>query len=226
MGSVKMVDRPTLLQPAPWQLTGRGFVLVVWFSAGFLRENGFIPPEMAAAFCGGPSVVMLVSYHQSNVGPYDELLFIPGKFRHQQQQFTSITRIFVSTQASVVNGRKNWAIPKEMAAFDWHRAANGRERVCVSQGEHCLADFTFKPVGPALPVSTALIPAGWRTLMQPVNTHLLFTKLQSSGKVKLARCRHAAVDGAYFPDLASGQLLAAFNVSQFEMIFPVATELL
>jgi hypothetical protein len=209
--------------PAPWHFSGNAFILVYWFSKSSMLKNGFIPSAMATNFRGGPSVVVLVNYHYSNVGPYYELLFVPGRFEHRGRQYSSITQIYVSTQASVVNGRKNWAIPKEIANFDWRIDDDAVENVRVRQGDQTFANFTFRHAGPTLPVSTNLIPSGWRTLMQPVDTHLLFTKLQSSGTVRLAWCREAVVDGQYFPDLARGRLLAACKVSHFDMIFPVAT---
>jgi hypothetical protein len=211
------------LKPAPWQLTGNGFILVYWFSKSFLLKSDLIPPGMMADFRGGPSVVVLVNYHRSDVGPYYELLFMPGRFEHKGQQFSSITKIYVSTEASVVNGRKNWAIPKEIANFDWQIDEDGLENVQVRQRDQTFANFMFQPFGPTLPASTGLIPPGWRTVMQPGDTHLLFTKLQSSGKVKLARCRDVEIDGNFFPNLTRGRLLVTCKVSQFDMIFPVAT---
>jgi hypothetical protein len=214
-------EKNILVKPAPWQLSGHGFILVYGFSRAYILENGFIPASLSGNFCGGPSVVILVNYQCSAVGPYNELLFIPGRFNYAGRQYSSITRIYVSTEASVINGRKNWAIPKERADFDWQTDDDGFERIRISQ-DHIFADFSLKPAGPTLPVSSALIPAGWRTLMQPVDTHLLFTKLQSSGKVKIARCLNSAVDGSYFPNLSQGRLLAAGKVSQFDMVFPIA----
>jgi hypothetical protein len=60
--------------------------------------------------------------------------------------------------------------------------------------------------------------------MQPIDTHLLFTKLQSSAKVKIAQCLDTAIEGNHFPDLSQGRLLAAGKVSQFDLVFPIATK--
>lgn len=52
------------------------------------------------------------------VGPYDEIIFVPGLFhRHKTGKdeldyHLSITRIYVSADASTINGRRNWSIPK------------------------------------------------------------------------------------------------------------------
>jgi acetoacetate decarboxylase len=53
----------------------------------------------------------------SGVGPYKELLFIPGVFHINGRYTYSISKIYVSTEASVRSGIENWAIPKEVADF-------------------------------------------------------------------------------------------------------------
>jgi acetoacetate decarboxylase len=60
---------------------------------------------------------MLVDYEQSPVGPYQELLFIPGRFQFGRRRYYMVTQIYVSTQVSVENGQENWGIPKQLAQF-------------------------------------------------------------------------------------------------------------
>lgn len=71
----------------------------------------------------GLGMVMIISYSDSNVGPYDELLFaIPCKnpsINNELLPSYRIPVIYVSTEASVRNGRKNWGIRKELANFNW-----------------------------------------------------------------------------------------------------------
>lgn len=206
--------------PAPWRLTGDGFILVYHLGKTFLRQ--IIGADLASHLAGGPSLVMLVNYHHSNAGPYQELLFIPGLFTRQGRRVSSITRIYVSTWASVVNGRRNWAIPKEQADFDWQPTGPHREQVSISQNGHKFARFSLQTFGPAMPVSSALLPVNWRTLWQSTGSGDLFTQPQGRGLVKLAKVREAAVDPAYFPDLSQGRLLVAFKVSRFKLTFPPA----
>lgn len=54
---------------------------------------------------------MIVRYEDSEVGPYDELILIPGRAMnpHTGKADMRITNIFVSTDASVWNGRRNWS---------------------------------------------------------------------------------------------------------------------
>jgi hypothetical protein len=44
-----------------------------------------------------------------SIGPYDEIMFIPGEFNNPvSTKHMRITTIYVSTEASIRNGRRNW----------------------------------------------------------------------------------------------------------------------
>jgi len=66
-----------------------------------VEEQSNIPVFLQGQFAGGLGTVMLVDYNTSNAGPYGELHFIPGKFKHQNKRLNSISKIYVSTLASV-----------------------------------------------------------------------------------------------------------------------------
>lgn len=77
--------------------------------------------ELQATYTGGLGTIQLIRYHSSPVGPYDELLYIPGNMTYKVGASSvsglGITRIYVSTVESIVNGRRNWNIPKQLARF-------------------------------------------------------------------------------------------------------------
>ena len=103
-------DKVVALAPAPWDLAGRGYIFAVWMPQDVLDHGSFIPPQTPRAGRGRVAFAMFVDYSSSDVGPYHELLYIPGKLRFGEDRRDarlSISRIFVSSQASVVNGRLN-----------------------------------------------------------------------------------------------------------------------
>ncbi|KAL4972649.1 hypothetical protein BDW66DRAFT_169443 [Aspergillus desertorum] len=65
--------------------------------------------------------VMVIRYEDTDVGPYDELILIPGRAVNPEtgKKEMRISNIYVSTDASVWNGRRNWNIPKHRARFEW-----------------------------------------------------------------------------------------------------------
>ena len=56
--------------------------------------------------------VMVIRYEDSNVGPYDELILVPSQAvnPHTGKADKRISNIYVSTDASVWNGRRNWSM--------------------------------------------------------------------------------------------------------------------
>lgn len=68
-----------------------------------------------------PYGIQIYRYKTSPIGPYDELLFLPGFFRtsttgkdgsHESILAPRITRIYVSTEGTCLRGRENWNVPK------------------------------------------------------------------------------------------------------------------
>jgi hypothetical protein len=213
--------------PAPWQLRGNGFVLIYRGLAGKIApDQMFLPPFLQDQTLYGLGSVMLVDYHKSDAGPYRELLFIPGQHKApigRRRSFYSISKIYVSTMASVVNGRRNWAIPKEQAKFAWEADGPRREHIQVGhQGESVLeTEISWGRI--PLPLTTKFLRL---ELRQPVldqdSHHFLLTRLLASGTGYLARLHHWRTNPKLFPELGPIKPLLALRVENFRMTFPVA----
>jgi hypothetical protein len=208
--------------PAPWKLTGDGYIVMLELPRPLLQEQSFIPDELLPHFEGRYSLLMLLEYKSSNVGPYRELLFIPGRFRMRRGLCWSISKIYVSSWASVKNGQLNWGIPKEYADFAIEREADGSERFLVSKDGHVFADLKFKPKGPSLPSSAALLPASLRTLVHSLEGRSYFCTPSGRGRVRYARMLEAHVDERRVPPVSAGRALFTVRLSDFSMEFPVA----
>jgi hypothetical protein len=104
--------------PAPWTLKGDSYwffpppTLAPW--ASWDLPAGTLDPLQASRpvqgkFVGGMASLQLLRYKDSPVGPYDELLLVPGEFRIPEEggkwSALRVTRIYVSTLESVVNGQ-------------------------------------------------------------------------------------------------------------------------
>ena len=113
----------------------------------------------------------------------------------------SISRIFVSTLDSVVNGQRNWGIPKDVAQFDVRYGDNGVDRVTVSRNGSLTLGATFANLGNAptyepwtvavelvnaqglvrwrapLPVTLGDLPGGGATQVMPMQSFQLPKKL-------------------------------------------------
>lgn len=152
---VRMNPTPHIA-PAPWTLHGDGLVLLAHFPEAFVREHGFLAKYQRDGYRGYIGAVMLVDYHTSGVGPYRELLFIPGLFNLAGQTTFSISKIYVSTRDSVWNGIENWGIPKELADFNLTTLPDGTRVFEVSQRGRLFFSARAKPWSVRFPVTTKL----------------------------------------------------------------------
>jgi hypothetical protein len=202
--------------PPPWHLTGRGYVFL-FLGAGDIR-GPTTPP--GSRFAGGLGVVMILDYTSSDVGPYRELLFIPGTYAQSERRCYSISRIYVSTQGSVTNGWRNWGIPKELADFEIEEGRKG-DRVRVAASGRTFFDARLGRGSVALPLTAALLPASLRTIRQFHDGRLIRTAPVGSGAVSCARLVSAEIDEKMFPDFRRFRRLLAVHVGGIRMRFPV-----
>lgn len=218
-------DLPSVpLAPAPWQLTGQGYILLVKLPKEVLDDPRHVPAELRGTRRGGFAMVMLVDYEHSAVGPYRELLYIPGTFAFGAARHRSITRIYVSSVESVVNGRRNWGIPKDACDFDFQYGRDGGEdRLSASLNGKTFARFSFRPGRVKLPFSTSMLPKFLLNLAQRHAGQQFVYAPSAKGSIAFAKVTDWAFDSALFPDLARGKVLTAVRVPRFTMAFPVST---
>jgi hypothetical protein len=214
--------------PAPWQLTGSGVIIFFPSDKKRVLESGMLSPEDAAAFRGGFGAIMLVRYEKADCGPYDELLYIPGIFEHHGRKYQRITKIFVSSKESVEWGRRNWAIPKELAAFDW-RQGEREWHIDVKQPESgaSIYSVSLSPRFFSFPVTTAILPWSLLQKQEPKYTDgspfYLETRPSGHGSAKIAFIDRVEGSRA-MPDYhsVSHAPRIALAISPFQMTFPVA----
>ena len=209
--------------PAPWRLTGDAYILLLKMPQEILQKGSFIPNSLKGREVGRYGITMFVDYAHSNVGPYQELLCIPCRFRFGGRVCGSITRIFVSSWESVANGRVNWGIPKDRADFKRTMDESGTERITVSKDGHVFAEMRFRSYGFALPVHSGVLLRTLRTLGQHYNGQTYLYTLNTRGRAAMARLLDCKVDPQYFPDISRAKVLTAVRLRKFSINFPAAT---
>lgn len=207
------------ITPPPWKLRGEGYVLVYRFSKKYLQYRNILTEEELEHFCGGFGAVMLIDYKSTPIGPYEEILFIPGRFKEKSETGYRITRISVSTLISVINGRENWGIPKTHAQFRFINERKGRETVSVTSRGMSYFRAAFKPFGPFIPVSGVFL---FPTLLQDYLGRIFLTKLKARGEVRFAKMSHLHIEPKLFPPIRDRKPLMVLKVTDFSLIFPEA----
>lgn len=203
--------------PAPWNLKGKGYIIVYALCKDFVEKEGNVPEFLKGKFAGGFGALMLVDYEESNAGPYGEMLFIPGKFKFKNKRLDTISKIYVSTMESVVNGRNNWGIPKERADFKFTKNDKNRENISISLEGENIAEFVLKSGKLSFPVSTSLMPF---PLVQEYEDKYYYTNFFGKGKGQLARIESMKINSKLFPDLSKVKPLIAIRVDPFDITFP------
>jgi hypothetical protein len=206
------------IAPAPWHLTGNAYIMVYKFSKSFVEEQGFLADYQQDRFLGYVGTVMLVDYKTSGVGPYRELLFIPGMFTFDWKKVFSISKIYVSSHDSVYNGIENWGIPKEYANFDWQQNNDGTEEVSVKIEGKEFFKANFKKGFISFPLTTKIFPLN---VVQKLRKDLIITNPTAKGKATLSSMKSVKVDKDFFPDLSQATPLLTMKVKDFEMTFNV-----
>ncbi|KAF9692210.1 hypothetical protein EKO04_009851 [Ascochyta lentis] len=133
---------PVQRAPAPWVLNAESYMLFLRLRE--LPEGLYDRLEEAwgddglGGFEGGLGAVMVIRYTDTPVGPYDELMLIPGNFSVPQlpnsplkipKKALRIARIYVSQRTTTYNGRLNWNIPKHLARFSFSAPVTPRGAV-------------------------------------------------------------------------------------------------
>lgn len=212
------------LVPGPWQLKGTGYVLALRLPEPLIDQHAFVPPSLAGKRHGNIAYVLFADYQSSNCGPYRELLISPATFSFPEGNYCSITRIYVSTYASVVNGRRNWGIPKDQADFSVEQPAARSHRIVLSRGGHNFAELHLSHHGLSFPVHTGVLPASMRTVMQHWRGKQQGITLRAKGSLRMAKLLDWRFDPAFFPDLAQGHVIAVGYFPGFELTFPLGTQ--
>lgn len=210
------------LMPAPWHLSGRAYAIATWMPCHLIRHNSFLPVGLADSLRGRLTWTLFVDYRQADCGPYQELLYIPGTLLFGTQRRPSITRIFVSSYDSVVNGRRNWGIAKDRADFQASKTVDNVDQIRIAWRGQTFAELSLKSRWPALPFSSTWIPDALHTLMQRWQGQDYSYTPEIQGHVRPASVLASHFDARLFPDLNQGRILAAACIEDFQMRFPAA----
>jgi Acetoacetate decarboxylase (ADC) len=213
------MEKQQFIAPAPWTLSGNGHILVYRFSKEFINKNGHLQDYQKGNFKGIVGTIMLVDYQVSPVGPYQELLIVPGIFNINDKNRFSISKIYVSSQDSVYNGIENWGIPKEFA--DFKKTVNGQsENIEVSIQGNVFFKAEIVKKSFKFPISTAIFPL---KLVQKLRNKLILTNSTAKGKAMFSRLQNIEVNQEFFPDVSDLKPILTLSVENFKMTFPVPT---
>ncbi len=212
-----MTDRDdNLITPPPWKLRGDAYILFYFFERDWLET--LLSPDDFARWRGGVGAVAFIDYRASGVGAYGELLFIPGRLTSVDgKPRHSITKIYVSSQASIDSGRANWGIPKERAYFQREVQLANLDSIKMWVDGAPAFELSVTPGLVKLAANSRLCPI---PLAQRLNGSEYRMRLSAAARVSLMEINTLTIDSSYFPDVSAFKPVGAIKLTNFAITFP------
>ena len=216
----------TLHYPPPWKLYGEGFIIPFLANEKEIIKNGFLTEEDKNEYAGGFGACMIVNYESSDVGPYFELLFIPGDFKYKDplkskpKLHKRISKIYVSSEMSIQEGRRNWAIPKEYANFKWTKDKNTTGITITTKDNQNILDANFTKILFPFPVTTKIYPVS--LLQKSEANQFIRTKFSGHGKAYFSKINNLSSNEKFFVDInKNSKFHFGLSVNEFNITFPI-----
>jgi hypothetical protein len=129
--SQQVKDNSIIIAPPPWNLKADVYTVPFWVSTSqaqnFPFDIAYSPLELSSEFAdlglsrpvGGIGGIQVIRYKETPVGPYDELVIIPGKFEwtkeghngeYRSGQAYKASRLYVSQKHTCFNGRASKSV--------------------------------------------------------------------------------------------------------------------
>ena len=192
--------------PAPWVLQGDAFLLPSLKTRCIKQYD--VNPLPGGKHWGLAGGIILARYHDTSVGPYSELIFTSGLYRLGRHVGFHIDRIYVDSQPSLLGGRLNWAVPKELADFDWQTQGKSTQvEVSLPGKSQPFLTASFDQSKLHVPASSAVVPSPLKSILQACNQQklgsavkYLSTEVAAAGSLHALSAIKVQTDSSVVPD--------------------------
>lgn len=206
---------------APWLLRGDAFLVLTASTTEQNLADASINPSLRGVYNNLFNALVLADYRESPVGPFRELLYIPGRFRFGvDEERLCISRSYASSEVARVNRREHWGVPSALAPITRTAPRSDREEFRV--GDDGFASFAFETFGPDLPLNGKVIPRAFRAFAQLEGDRTFLYTLAITGTMRAARFEPLGFDVTRFPDMSQREMVLAIKISDFLVEFPAA----
>ncbi len=205
----------------PWNFTGNGYIMLFKFPKPFILDHGFLPERFRKGFYGNVGAIVFADYQSSNMGPYQELFFVPGKLRYQHHKVYTISRNYISDNRNgLENSLSDWGISREKASFQFIPGKD-LDTLLVTQNGVPVIDITIKvsKKGWVFPLWTFFHPLH---MIQDCNGKTFTFNLHGGGKGRFAAIMKVDVNPERFPNFAFFKHVAIIRVTDFHFKLPPA----
>lgn len=196
---------------------GSGYISIYNFSEEFVKNDTFLDSKLKNMYVGGLGAVVYINYESSSVGPYKQLLFIPGKFESNGKSRYVISKAYVSTQAAADFCKEKLSCDAEVANFEQKSITDDIEHVSICNEKGNILSFEIEEWGLRFPVSTSLVNFPIMQLDED-GTPMLF-EYKGEGEARFSKRISIEIRPALFPDFAQFSSIAMVKIDKFSLSF-------
>lgn len=226
----------TGIAPTPWQLQGRGYLMVFRFSAEQQKRSSFLSRSQQARLSSGLSTVLLLDHQDSSIGSHQELLYIPGKLPCAGERLPTFSKAYTSSQDAIDGARLHWGINKEIARFDFDAdptefihddhsmvvAEKTSHFISVKKGTRSVLAAGLRAYGPSFGLSTRLLPKSLFRMGQKHNDQSFIFQPEFQARARLVHVDSLFINATLFPDVRLARLVGCLQLNNLNMTYPLA----
>lgn len=200
LGPELLARLPENSAPPPWSASAN---VMQWLGRPTSGLADALTPGLRGRAKPVATLAAMLQYTGTPVGDYGEIMASP-LVRMGARPHAHVPFIAVDSEASLVGGRINWALPKTLAEFDGDPIATGE---MTARGEGWEVRASASSRGPAIPVF------GRMTLMQEFpDGQLRHTLMKVRGRARAARVTVESSGGPELRALVPSGRFAGFVI--------------
>lgn len=221
-----------LLKPAPWVLKGKGILLVSRFDADELQKNPLTALWLKKRCLGGRGYYLALNFEKSPVGPYSELLVLPGKFQASQGKRHAIAQSFCDSADAIFNYSENWGLDTAPSAIAFGQdedrmrfsvqAPRSQDATQFKDSHQSSSEKIFslesKAFGPRLPFASG---SSLIRLISEQGKKRFYLGFSIKGSFRAAKIEDLNFDSEHLIVPAESAQVRAFHLEDFEIELPI-----
>ncbi|MCQ2188948.1 MAG: hypothetical protein MJZ00_03395 [Paludibacteraceae bacterium] len=190
---------------------GNGYIFAYYFDEEFIGKDCFLSKDQKKNFKGGFGAVILANYKDSPVGPYQELLFIPGKFLLEGNESYVVTKAYCSSAKAMED---QVFCKKELADFKTEKIDDKTETISVTRDGKPIFRVEVQEWGFNIPMSSDMVKF---PLASVVDGKVINWDYKGNGDANFAKIEAIGVRPAKFPDVALFTPLVGIHFEKFSL---------
>jgi acetoacetate decarboxylase len=210
---------PKLKHYPPWLCHGEAYILNYWASPQLLQQAKAFNLQSSRA--GHVLHVILLRYQDTPIGPYDALFIVDHPVQ-QKQRYSSIAKIFVSTQDSILYGQSFWGLPKELAHFTWTKTSTAMYCEIRVANKSMIIQLNHLKNSANFYINSHQLPDYILTMQQHWQGHRYIFAPQFRGQLCKLKSVQWHDNANLFPNFNQARYIDSFYIPEVQLLLPEA----